>query len=153
VTDHFVASRREENLVTSVDLEVVAEIGRGYEVVAGLRVVDPALAAETLATGESLLTARERDVLSAARGGGTVADIAKALFLSDGTVRNYLSSAIGKTGARGPARRPHVWRAAGLALGPGPRATGPRPHYRRCRTGPLNIGVWPTLRLGWRPIP
>jgi two-component system response regulator DesR len=67
---------------------------------AGLRVVDPALAAETLATGESPLTSREREVLSAARGGGTVADIAKALFLSDGTVRNYLSSAIGKTGAR-----------------------------------------------------
>jgi two-component system, NarL family, response regulator DesR len=66
----------------------------------GLRVVDPALAAETLATGESPLTARERDVLVASRSGGTVADIAKVLFLSDGTVRNYLSSAIGKTGAR-----------------------------------------------------
>ena len=67
---------------------------------AGLRVVDPALAAETLAAGESPLTPRERDVLVAARGGGTVADVAKILFLSDGTVRNYLSSAIGKTGAR-----------------------------------------------------
>jgi two-component system response regulator DesR len=66
----------------------------------GLRVVDPALAAETLATGESPLTARERDVLVAARSGGTVADIARLLFLTDGTVRNYLSSAIGKTGAR-----------------------------------------------------
>jgi two-component system, NarL family, response regulator DesR len=69
-------------------------------VVAGLRVVDPGLAAETLAAGESPLTPRERDVLVAARGGGTVADVAKVLFLSDGTVRNYLSSAIGKTGAR-----------------------------------------------------
>ena len=67
---------------------------------AGLRVVDPALAAETLATGESPLTSRERDVLVAARSGGTVADISKVLFLSEGTVRNYLSSAIGKTGAR-----------------------------------------------------
>jgi two-component system, NarL family, response regulator DesR len=67
---------------------------------AGLRVVDPGLAAESLATGDSPLTARERDVLAAARGGGTVADIARALALSDGTVRNYLSSAIGKTGAR-----------------------------------------------------
>jgi len=66
----------------------------------GLRVVDPALAAETLATGESPLTGRERDVLVAARGGGTVADIARLLVLSDGTVRNYLSSAMGKTGAR-----------------------------------------------------
>jgi two-component system response regulator DesR len=67
---------------------------------AGLRVVDPGLAAETLAAGESPLTPRERDVLVAARGGGTVADVAKVLFLSDGTVRHYLSSAIGKTGAR-----------------------------------------------------
>ncbi len=66
----------------------------------GLRVVDPALAAESLATGTSPLTARERDVLSAAKDGSTVADIAKSLFLSDGTVRNHLSSAIGKTGAR-----------------------------------------------------
>jgi two-component system response regulator DesR len=66
----------------------------------GLRVVDPALAAETLATGESPLTGRERDVLVAARSGGTVADIARMLVLSDGTVRNYLSSAMGKTGAR-----------------------------------------------------
>jgi two-component system response regulator DesR len=66
----------------------------------GLRVVDPALAAETLASGESPLTGRERDVLVAARGGGTVADIARLLVLGDGTVRNYLSSAMGKTGAR-----------------------------------------------------
>ena len=67
---------------------------------AGLRVVDPALAAETLATGESPLTGRERDVLVAARSGGTVNDVAKLLVLSEGTVRNYLSSAMGKTGAR-----------------------------------------------------
>ncbi len=66
----------------------------------GLRVVDPALAAETLATGESPLTGRERDVLVAARSGGTVADIARLLVLGEGTVRNYLSSAMGKTGAR-----------------------------------------------------
>ncbi|MCP2165198.1 response regulator [Goodfellowiella coeruleoviolacea] len=67
---------------------------------AGLRVVDPALAAESLATGASPLTDRERDVLWAAHDGGTVADIARALNLSEGTVRNHLSSAIGKTGAR-----------------------------------------------------
>ncbi len=66
----------------------------------GLRVVDPTLAAESLAQGESPLTAREADVLRAARDGGTVADVAAALFLSEGTVRNHLSSAIGKTGAR-----------------------------------------------------
>jgi two-component system response regulator DesR len=66
----------------------------------GLRVVDPALAAETLASGESPLTGRETDVLRAAAHGGTVANIAQATFLSEGTVRNYLSSAMGKTGAR-----------------------------------------------------
>ena len=66
----------------------------------GLRVVDPALAAATLAGGPSPLTGRERDVLVAARGGATVADIARKLFLSEGTVRNYLSSAMGKTGGR-----------------------------------------------------
>jgi two-component system response regulator DesR len=66
----------------------------------GLRVVDPALAAESLAKGASPLTDRERDVLCAARDGGTVADVSKALHLSEGTVRNHLSSAIGKTGAR-----------------------------------------------------
>ena len=66
----------------------------------GLRVVDPALAAQSLAQGDSPLTERESDVLRAARDGGTVADIARELHLSEGTVRNHLSSAIGKTGAR-----------------------------------------------------
>jgi two-component system response regulator DesR len=69
-------------------------------VAAGERVVDPALAAETLTNGASPLTARERDVLVAARPGATVSDIATNLFLSEGTVRNYLSAAIAKTGAR-----------------------------------------------------
>lgn len=66
----------------------------------GLRVVDPGLAAATLAGGVSPLTGRERDVLVAARDGATVADIAGRLFLSEGTVRNYLSAAIAKTGVR-----------------------------------------------------
>jgi two-component system response regulator DesR len=66
----------------------------------GLRVVDPALAAQSLAHGDSPLTERESDVLRAARDGGTVADIARELRLSEGTVRNHLSSVIGKTGAR-----------------------------------------------------
>ena len=67
---------------------------------AGLRVVDPDLAAESLAQGASPLTEREAEVLQAARSGGTVSDIAALLVLSEGTVRNHLSSAIGKTGAR-----------------------------------------------------
>jgi two-component system response regulator DesR len=66
----------------------------------GLRVVDPALASESLAKGTSPLTDREQDALRAARNGGTVADVSRALHLSEGTVRNHLSAAIGKTGAR-----------------------------------------------------
>jgi two-component system, NarL family, response regulator DesR len=65
---------------------------------AGLRVVDPVLAADSLVAGDSPLTARESDVLRAAREGASVAAIASRLFLSEGTVRNHLSSAIGKTG-------------------------------------------------------
>ncbi len=67
---------------------------------AGLRVVDPTLAVESLTAGASPLTQRETEVLLAARDGGTVADMALALHLSEGTVRNHLSAAIGKTGAR-----------------------------------------------------
>ncbi|MBU2665537.1 response regulator transcription factor [Actinoplanes bogorensis] len=66
----------------------------------GLRVVDPGLAAQSLAQGDSPLTERETGVLRAASDGGTVADIARELHLSEGTVRNHLSAAIGKTGAR-----------------------------------------------------
>lgn len=67
---------------------------------AGLRVVDPVLAAESLSVGDNPLTGRESDVLAAAADGSTVTEIATRLSLSEGTVRNYLSSAIGKTGAR-----------------------------------------------------
>jgi two-component system response regulator DesR len=69
-------------------------------VAVGERVVDPVLAAATLAGGASPLTGRERDVLIAARDGATVTDIAGKLFLGEGTVRNYLSAAIAKTGVR-----------------------------------------------------
>jgi two-component system response regulator DesR len=82
-------------------------------IVAGERVVDPALAAETLATGDSPLTARERDVLVAARPGSTVAEIAARLFLSEGTVRNYLSAAIAKTDARNRAEAVRTAEARG----------------------------------------
>lgn len=66
---------------------------------AGLRVVDPQLATDSLVAGESPLTQRETEVLQAARDGSSVAAIAAKLFLSEGTVRNHLSAAIGKTGA------------------------------------------------------
>jgi two-component system response regulator DesR len=68
--------------------------------VGGERVIDTALAAAALSDGSNPLTPRERDVLHAASAGATIASIAKSLFLSQGTVRNYLSSAIQKTGAR-----------------------------------------------------
>ncbi|HEV3274404.1 MAG TPA: response regulator transcription factor [Candidatus Dormibacteraeota bacterium] len=68
--------------------------------VAGERVIDTALAAAALSDGSNPLTPRERDVLGAASGGATIASIAASMFLSQGTVRNYLSSAIQKTGAR-----------------------------------------------------
>lgn len=65
----------------------------------GLRVVDPTLATDSLVAGESPLTQRETEVLQAARDGSSVAVIASRLFLSEGTVRNHLSAAIGKTQA------------------------------------------------------
>ncbi|WP_370617967.1 response regulator [Mumia qirimensis] len=83
----------------------------------GLRVVDPALAADSLAYGDSPLTEREADVLRAARDGGTVADIAGVLSLSEGTVRNHLSSAIGKTSARTRAEAVRVAVENGWLLG------------------------------------
>ncbi len=70
------------------------------EVHRGGTVVDPELAVASLETAASPLTDRERDVLRAGRDGATVAEIAARLRLSEGTVRNYLSGAIGKTGAR-----------------------------------------------------
>jgi len=66
----------------------------------GKKVIDPELAAAALAEGASPLTPRERDVLAASHDGATIAEIAAALYLSEGTVRNYLSSCIQKTGAR-----------------------------------------------------
>ncbi|WP_196453669.1 response regulator transcription factor [Planomonospora sp. ID82291] len=77
--------------------ELAAAIRRA---VAGERIVDPALAAAALTAGPSPLTAREREVLAAALGGAAIADLAARLHLSESTVRNHLSSAIGKTHTR-----------------------------------------------------
>lgn len=82
-------------------------------VLEGERVIDPALAAAALAEGASPLTDRERDVLSAAAGGGGNAEIAAAMHLSHGTVRNYLSTAIQKTGARNRAEAVRIAREKG----------------------------------------
>ena len=85
-------------LLKDAPVEELADAVR--KVLAGQQVVDPALAAAALSAGPNPLTDRERDVLRAADGGATVADIAARLFPSESTVRNYLSSAIGKTHAR-----------------------------------------------------
>ncbi|WP_199836497.1 response regulator transcription factor [Streptomyces sp. CB01373] len=77
--------------------ELAAAVRR---VLAGETVVDPVLAAAALSAGPSPLTARECDVLRASADGATVADVAAKLHLSESTVRNYLSAAIGKTGTR-----------------------------------------------------
>ncbi|MFB0630093.1 response regulator [Streptomyces sp. AB3(2024)] len=69
-------------------------------VLAGEKVIDPSLAAAALSAGPNPLTPREVDVLNAASDGATVADIAGRVHLSESTVRNYLSAAIGKTGTR-----------------------------------------------------
>ena len=71
-----------------------------HRVMKGERVVDPALAAAALSEGDNPLTEREREVLAASEGGATIEDIAARLYLSEGTVRNYLSTAIKKLGAR-----------------------------------------------------
>ncbi|MDQ0788997.1 two-component system response regulator DesR [Streptomyces sp. B3I7] len=70
------------------------------KVLAGERVIDPTLAAAALAGGANPLTDREREVLRAAAGGATNAELAATLHLSQGTVRNYLSTAIQKLTAR-----------------------------------------------------
>jgi len=66
---------------------------------AGLRAVDPALAAEAWGADEDPLSDRERHILQRAGDGRSSADIAAELHLSEGTVRNYLSEAIAKLGA------------------------------------------------------
>jgi two-component system response regulator DesR len=77
--------------------ELAAAIRRA---VGGERVIDASLAAAALSAGPNPLTPREREVLRAAEDGSTIAGISDRLALSEGTVRNYLSSAIQKTGAR-----------------------------------------------------
>ncbi|MCZ4098151.1 MULTISPECIES: response regulator transcription factor [Streptomyces] len=82
-------------------------------VLRGERVIDPTLAAAALADGADPLTARERDVLRAAADGSVNAEIARSLLLSEGTVRNYLSTAIQKTGARNRAEAVRIAREKG----------------------------------------
>lgn len=65
---------------------------------AGLRVIDPTLAEESLFTPENPLTEREAEVCRAAEDGARLREVAARVHLSPGTVRNHLSAVIGKTG-------------------------------------------------------
>ena len=85
--------------------ELAAAVRRVH---AGHRVVDPSLAAQSMRHGANPLTGREREVLARARAGTPVAQIAAALHLGTGTVRNHLSSAIGKTGAANRIEAAHL---------------------------------------------
>lgn len=78
------------------------------QVMAGKQVIDPTLAKGLLKARLSPLTPREQEVLVAAAHGATVADIAKKVHLTEATVRNYLSAAIGKTGTRNRIEARHV---------------------------------------------
>ncbi|MER6116820.1 response regulator transcription factor [Streptomyces sp. NPDC001743] len=98
-------------LVKDAPASQLAEAVR--KVLAGERVIDPTLAAAALADGASPLTARERDVLRTAADGSTNAEIAAALHLSQGTVRNYLSMAIQKMAARNRAEAVRMAREKG----------------------------------------
>ena len=80
---------------------------------AGERVVDPALAAAALSEGQSPLSPREAEVLAAAEGGASIAAIAGALHLSEGTVRNHLSAAIQKLDVRSRVEAARLARAKG----------------------------------------
>ncbi|MCN9242983.1 response regulator transcription factor [Streptomyces sp. RY43-2] len=83
------------------------------KVLAGERVIDPTLAAAALADGANPLTDREREVLRAAADGSTNAELAAALHLSQGTVRNYLSMAIQKLAVRNRAEAVRMAREKG----------------------------------------
>ncbi|MFE1871892.1 DNA-binding response regulator [Streptomyces sp. NPDC059496] len=83
------------------------------KVLQGERVIDPTLAAAALAEGANPLTDREREVLREAEGGATNAELAARLHLSQGTVRNYLSTAIQKLAARNRAEAVRTAREKG----------------------------------------
>ncbi len=85
-------------LLKDSPIEGLAEALR--RIIAGQRVVDPGLAAAAWGEGKSPLTEREREILVASQNGAGVATIANQLWLTEGTVRNYLSGAIQKLGVR-----------------------------------------------------
>jgi two-component system response regulator DesR len=82
-------------------------------VMAGERVVDPDLALSALSDGDNPLTARERDVLITSLDGASIADIALQLYLSEGTVRNHLSTAIQKLNVHNRMEAAHLAKEKG----------------------------------------
>ena len=82
-------------------------------VMAGERVVDPDLALSALSDGDNPLTGRERDVLRASLDGVSIADIAAQLYLSEGTVRNHISTAIQKLNVHNRTEAAHLARERG----------------------------------------
>jgi two-component system, NarL family, response regulator DesR len=82
-------------------------------VMAGERVVDPELALSALSDGDNPLTGRERDVLKASLDGASIADIAAQLYLSEGTVRNHISTAIQKLNVHNRMEAAHLARERG----------------------------------------
>ncbi|GIE88698.1 two component transcriptional regulator, LuxR family [Actinoplanes regularis] len=83
-------------LPKTIDAETLASVVR--TVSAGRWYVDPQLAAEAISAGDSPLTRREAEVLAPAANDAPIGEIARRASLSCGTVRNYLSSAVGKLG-------------------------------------------------------
>jgi two-component system response regulator DesR len=95
-----------------------ADLARAIRrVLQGERVVDPDLAAAALSDGANPLTARELEVLEAARDSATVADIAALVHLSSGTVRNHLSVVIQKLAARNRADAVRIAQEKGWLTG------------------------------------
>jgi two-component system response regulator DesR len=81
----------------TVSAQQLAEIIRSVH--AGRRYIDPELAADAISAGDSPLTVRETEVLELAADGAPIAEIALRAALTQGTVRNYLSSAAAKLSA------------------------------------------------------
>lgn len=79
----------------------------------GNRYIDPSLAADAIAAGDSPLSAREADILALAADGATVSEIAHRATLAPGTVRNYLSQAVAKLGAANRHSAAHIARLRG----------------------------------------
>jgi two-component system, NarL family, response regulator DesR len=80
---------------------------------AGEEVIDPALAARALKAGASPLSSREREVLAACAEGLSTAELARRLWLSEGTVRNRVSEILGKLGVRNRAEAVQIARENG----------------------------------------